>query len=150
MVDSISLSWALLPTRIDAKHQAIVDDSLNCWDRLSARNRSRCRSASLHEIILFQISFASWMWPTSMVRLRVCTCISCYPILDSANDACVCARSSPACPCICARLPCKGDRRKFSWKFVKTTCTSVSYVNDNYVVHLIHVRRFIVTQSVLM
>jgi len=38
---------------LSAKRQAIVDDPPARWDRPSARNRPRCRSVSLHEIIPF-------------------------------------------------------------------------------------------------
>jgi len=96
--------------------QSLIDPSIH-WDH-SAHNRSHCHSMSLREIISFQIfSSVSWVWSTSIVRLRILYC----SIIGLAIDAFVCARSSPAeCSFTCSyHLPCRGDRRKFSWKLIR-------------------------------
>ena len=100
---------------LGAKRRAIADDPLVHWDCPSACNRSRCRSASLREVIPFQI-FSCFL---SVIDINdAITCLYLYPLLLNTRPCGVCAHSSPtACSCTCTyRLPCNGDHREFSLK----------------------------------
>ena len=160
MIDSISLSWMLLPIHCEAyssnRRQYTTTIPSARWDRPNARNRSHCRSISLREVILFQIFSSSifWVWSTSIARLHIYICIPNCSIIGRAINAYVCARSSPAaCSCTCSYcLPCRRNHQEFSWKLTRKDQVYRHIVRrNNYVVRIIHIETFIAKhQSILV
>jgi len=93
MIDSISLSWALL----DAKW-TIIDDLLADWDRPNAHNQSRYRSASLRSR---SNPFPDLLFLghdiNGIIMFVLISSVAQYSILRMFGaDACVCVHSSLA------------------------------------------------------
>jgi len=98
-----------------AKRRAIINDPPARWDRSNARNRST-------------LSFNIIAWSNPFPDFFFCflgtidingaiTYLYLYLLL-LINRPCLCAFVASSMLLYCSYLPCRGDRREFSWKLI--------------------------------